>query len=92
LARVQRRKQLAICSGNHAAAVVPFAGFFQLGAQHRGLDRIEPRVVTANLMRVVGQSAVIAGEGPQFKWALESGRVTFTEYLNGTKSASLICL
>src|ERR1700691_1540974 len=57
---VQWREQLAIGGGDYASALVPFRELFQFRAQDRGLDRIEPGVVAANLMRVVRQAAVIA--------------------------------
>src|SRR5260370_41281330 len=58
--RIQRREQFAISRRDYTAALVPFVQLFQLGAKKRGLDRIEARVVAANLVRVVRQAPVIA--------------------------------
>jgi len=54
------REQLAISRSDDAATLVPFVQLFQLGAEHRRLDRIEARVIAANFVRVVGQAPVIA--------------------------------
>src|SRR5258708_25200235 len=56
---VHRREQLAISRRYYAAALVPFGELFQFRAQNRSLDRIETRVVAANLVGIVRQSSVI---------------------------------
>src|SRR5579863_7479074 len=52
-ANIQRCEHFAICDGNCPTASIPSVELFQLGAQDRGLNCVQSRIVAAHLVCVM---------------------------------------